>query len=347
MTELVEKLEKQGSLSEKELTMLIEGRNEAGLSDFLFERARAVRERYYGKDIYVRGLVEFSNFCKNDCYYCGIRRSNKDVSRYRLSEDEIFECCEKGYDLGFRTFVLQGGEDPWYDEKRIESLVKGIKKRFSDCAVTLSVGEHPKEAYKRWFEAGADRFLLRHETADDVHYRALHPEELSLENRKRCLYDLKELGYQVGCGFMVGSPFQKTEHIVKDLLFIKDFSPDMVGIGPFIPCRNTPFEKEKAGTLELTVFLLAVVRLMNPTVLLPATTALASIDPVGREKGILAGANVCMPNLSPQAVRGKYNLYDGKANSGSEAAEALAELSERVKKIGYNVVISRGDRIKA
>jgi biotin synthase len=264
-----------------------------------------------------------------------------------LSEADIIECCEKGYDLGFRTFVLQGGEDPWFNEKRIEGLVKGIKERFGDCAVTLSVGEHPKETYQRWFEAGADRFLLRHETADDIHYRALHPEELTLENRKRCLYDLKEIGYQVGCGFMVGSPFQKTEHIVKDLLFIREFSTDMVGIGPFIPCKNTPFEKEKAGTLELTVFLLAVVRLMNPTVLLPATTALASIDPLGREKGILAGANVCMPNLSPQDVRDKYNLYDGKVSSGSEAAEALVELSERVKKIGYNIVISRGDRIKA
>lgn len=343
MIELVEKLEKQGSLSEKELTMLIEGRNEAGLSDFLFEKARAVRERYYGKEIYVRGLIEFSNFCKNDCYYCGIRRSNKDVSRYRLSEDEIFECCEKGYDLGFRTFVLQGGEDPWYDEKRIESLVKGIKKRFGDCAVTLSVGEHPKEAYKRWFEAGADRFLLRHETADVVHYRALHPEELSLENRKRCLYDLKEIGYQVGCGFMVGSPYQTSAHLARDLKFIEEFGPDMCGIGPFIPHKDTPFAKETAGNVELTCYLLSIIRLIKPNILLPATTALGSLTEDGREKGILAGANVVMPNLSPAAVRKKYMLYNNKVSDGAESAQKRETLEERMFSIGYRVVTDRGD----
>ncbi len=342
MISLIEKLERQRTLSPEEFAYLIDNRNEESAS-LLFEKAVNSRKKYYGNDVYIRGLIEFTNYCKNDCLYCGIRRSNKTVERYRLKCEDILLCCAEGYKLGYRTFVLQGGEDPWYTPERIESLVRAIKKNHPDCAVTLSVGEHPKEVYQKWFDAGADRYLLRHETADDCHYATLHPAELTLENRKRCLYDLKDIGYQVGCGFMVGSPNQTTEHLVKDLLFIRKFEPDMVGIGPFIPHHATPFKDEKQGSLELTVYLLAIVRLMLPNVLLPATTALGSIHPQGREKGILAGANVCMPNLSPENVRKNYSLYDNKLSTGAEAAQKCGDLALRMESIGYRIVTARGD----
>ena len=345
MKALIEKLEHQRTLSAAEFTALIEGRNEEA-AKLLFEKADRQRQRIYGKDVYLRGLIEFSNYCKNDCYYCGIRRSNRKAQRYRLMPEEIMDCCAQGYELGYRTFVLQGGEDPWYNADRIEELVRCIKRKFPDCALTLSVGEHPREVYQRWYDAGADRYLLRHETADARHYGTLHPAEMSLENRMRCLWDLKEIGYQVGCGFMVGSPGQTAEHLAKDLLFIRELEPHMVGIGPFIPQKDTPFGNETAGTLELTVYLLAVIRLMLPDVLLPATTALGTIHPLGREKGILAGANVCMPNLSPTAVRKKYALYDNKICTGDEAAECVQCLRRRIESIGYQVSPTRGDHCK-
>lgn len=344
MTGLIEKLERERTLSAVEFVTLIEGRNEE-TAQLLFEKAVARRQKYYGKDVYLRGLIEFTNYCKNDCYYCGIRRSNRKAQRYRLTKEEILDCCRTGYGLGYRTFVLQGGEDPWYTPERIEDLVRTIKKDYPDCAVTLSVGEHPKEVYQRWYDAGADRYLLRHETADACHYRSLHPNAMSLENRMRCLWDLKQIGYQVGCGFMVGSPGQTAEHLAKDLLFIRKLEPHMVGIGPFIPQKDTPFGNETAGTLELTLYLLAIIRLMLPDVLLPATTALGTIHPLGREKGILAGANVCMPNLSPTGVRKKYALYDNKICTGDEAAECVQCLRRRIESIGYEVAAGRGDHI--
>lgn len=342
MTELILKLEREHSLSESEYKYLLDNRDEY-TAELLFEKARAVREKYYGHDVYVRGLIEFTNYCKNNCYYCGIRAGNKCAERYRLSEDEILACCEIGYQTGYRTFVLQGGEDPVYTPDRIESLVRRVKKTYPDCAITLSVGEHPKDVYKAWFDAGADRYLLRHETADAKHYSMLHPENLTLDRRMECLYSLKEIGYQVGCGFMVGSPWQTTANLAKDMKFIEDFMPHMVGIGPFIPHKDTPFGDKKGGTLELTLFLLGIVRLISPKLLLPATTALGSIKENGRELGILAGANVCMPNLSPKDVRQKYMLYNNKLTSGAEAAEDFALLSARMKNIGYDVVVSRGD----
>lgn len=344
MRALIEKLERERTLSSEEFTALIEGRNEE-TAQLLYEKAVCRRQKFYGKDVYLRGLIEFTNYCKNDCYYCGIRCSNRNAQRYRLMPEDILDCCRQGYKLGYRTFVLQGGEDPWYTPERIEQLVRRIKAEFPDCAVTLSVGEHPREIYQRWYLAGADRYLLRHETADFCHYRHLHPETMSLENRMRCLWDLKDIGYQVGCGFMVGSPGQKAEHLAKDLLFIRELEPHMVGIGPFIPQKDTPFGNEKAGTLELTLYLLAIIRLMLPDVLLPATTALGTIHPLGREKGILAGANVCMPNLSPTAVRKKYALYDNKICTGDEAAECVQCLRRRVESIGYEVAPGRGDHI--
>ena len=342
MKDLIQKLETEHRLSPQELQRLIDGRNAAS-AQLLAETASHLRQQHYGKDVYVRGLIEFTNWCKNNCLYCGIRRGNTNAQRYRLTQEEILGCCHAGYELGYRTFVLQGGEDPWYTPEKIEALVKAIKSRYPDCAITLSVGEQPREVYQCWFDAGADRYLLRHETADQCHYESLHPRKMSFDNRMRCLKDLKEIGYQVGCGFMVGSPGQSTEHLVKDLLFLKKFQPHMVGIGPFIPQKDTPFGRETAGTLELTVYLLSIIRLLLPDVLLPATTALGTIHPQGRELGILAGANVCMPNLSPITVRKKYALYDNKICTGDEAAECVQCLKNRMESIGYQIVVNRGD----
>lgn len=311
--------------------------------EYLYKHAREIADQVYGKRIFKRGLIEFTNYCKNDCYYCGIRRSNTNAQRYRLEKETILECCKTGYTLGFRTFVLQGGEDAYFTDERICEIVSAIHKQYPDCAITLSIGEKSKESYQKYFDAGANRYLLRHETANKAHYEKLHPNTLSLEQRKQCLLDLKEIGYQVGCGFMVGSPYQTMETIYEDLCFIKELQPHMVGIGPFIPQKDTPFAKESAGTLEMTLRLLAIIRLLHPHVLLPATTALGTIHENGRELGILAGANVVMPNLSPIDVREKYKLYDNKICMGDEAAEGDANLRERMKKIGYELVVDRGD----
>jgi len=339
---LADKLYERHTLDRSELYELLSERTEEA-AEYLSRLAREVRESIYGRDVYLRGLIEFTNYCKNDCYYCGIRRSNRSCERYRLSEEQILECCKTGHELGFRTFVLQGGEDPYYTDERMCAIVREIKTRYPDCAVTLSVGERSRESYAKLREAGADRYLLRHETADPEHYAKIHPSELSCENRMRCLRDLKELGYQVGCGFMVGSPYQTLDNIVTDLEFIKEFKPHMVGIGPFIPHHATPFSDMPAGTLELTVYLLSIIRLLLPDVLLPATTALGTIHPRGRELGLLAGANVVMPNLSPTDVRKKYMLYDNKICTGDEAAECRRCLERRVESVGYRIVVSRGD----
>ncbi len=309
----------------------------------MFGKARKLREKYYGKDVYIRGLIEFTNYCKNDCFYCGIRRSNKNCSRYRLSEQEIYSCCEEGYKLGFRTFVLQGGEDNFYTDEKLCRIISYIKSCFPDCAVTLSIGEKAYEQYKAYFDAGADRYLLRHETANNKHYEKLHPKELSLDNRKKCLYNLKKIGYQVGTGFMVGSPYQTAESLAEDLLFIKELNPQMVGIGPFITHRDTPFAGFKSGTMEQTLLMIGLIRLTLPHALIPSTTALGTINPQGREKGILAGANVVMPNLSPTAVRKKYMLYDNKICTGDESAQCRSCMERRIESVGYRVVVSKGD----
>jgi len=344
MNDLILKLEKEEKLNKEEWIRLIKGRT-AETAEFLFERAREVRHAHYGKDVYIRGLIEFTNYCRNDCYYCGIRRSNGCLSRYRLTEEEILSCCRNGYRLGFRTFVLQGGEDGWFTREKMTAVIRAIHKEFPDCAITLSVGEREKEEYQEYFDAGANRFLLRHETANEAHYRYLHPAELSLQRRKECLWYLRHIGYQVGSGIMVGSPGQTVECLAEDLLFLQELQPHMVGIGPFIPHKDTPFREEAAGTLELTLFLLGCVRLMLPKVLMPATTALSTIHPDGRKKGILAGANVVMPNLSPMESRNLYSLYDNKRCMGNEAAEGLALLKKEMHEIGYTVVSARGDAL--
>ena len=331
-----------GALSEEEFAELIEARDEESAA-LLAERATAVRRAVYGDAVYTRGLIEISNICKNDCLYCGLRRGNAALERYRLAPEEILACAEEGHRLGFRTFVLQGGEDGYYTDEVLCGVVSELKARFPDSAVTLSMGERGRESYRRLFEAGTDRYLLRHETADAAHYARLHPPEMSFENRMRCLRDLRDIGYQVGCGFMVGSPHQTARCLAKDLAFIQAFKPDMCGIGPFIPHRDTPFRAEPAGSLELTLFLLSVIRLIHPPVLLPATTALGTIHPRGREMGILAGANVVMPNLSPVGVREKYALYDGKICTGEESAQCRGCLERRMAAIGCHLAVDRGD----
>ncbi len=340
--EIVDGLENGAGLSKDALAALLLCGDMEEIA-YLKARARQAADRVFGKDIYIRGLIEFTNYCKNDCYYCGIRCGNEKAQRYRLTRKQILECCRQGYALGFRTFVLQGGEDAYFTEKRVCAIVYDIKSKFADCAVTLSIGEKSRRTYQAYFDAGADRYLLRHETANSAHYAKLHPSQMRLENRKRCLYDLKEIGYQAGAGFMVGSPFQTVDTIYEDLRFLGELGPHMVGIGPFIPHRDTPFAHAQAGTLEMTLRLLSIIRLLHPRVLLPATTALGTIHPAGRELGVQAGANVVMPNLSPPQVRKQYQLYDNKRCMGDEAAEHKQELAKRMADIGYRLVVSRGD----
>ncbi|MGN0170577.1 MAG: [FeFe] hydrogenase H-cluster radical SAM maturase HydE [Lachnospiraceae bacterium] len=343
--ELIHKLKDKKSLSLAEWEDLIAAENEENRK-YAANVARSIRERYYGKAVYVRGLIEFTNYCRNDCLYCGIRRSNPRAERYRLSKEEILDCCKQGYELGFRTFVLQGGEDPYYTDERMADIIRTIKEQYPDCAITLSIGEKEESSYRMFFKAGAERYLLRHETADEEHYRRLHPQELSLQNRKKCLWMLKEIGYQVGCGFMVGSPGQTQKTLAQDMKFIEELQPQMVGIGPFVPHHDTPFSKEPAGKVEQTLYLLSLLRILKPDLLIPATTALGTLDPLGREKGMGAGANVVMPNLSPVSVRKKYELYDHKICTGEEAAECKNCLQARMQSVGYELVISRGDPCK-
>ncbi|MBO5522257.1 MAG: [FeFe] hydrogenase H-cluster radical SAM maturase HydE [Roseburia sp.] len=340
--EIVDRIERTRNLDRESLELLLTTEDGA-LREYLAAKARETAQRIYGNCVYIRGLIEFTNYCKNDCYYCGIRRSNGCAERYRLSEEEILNCCKNGYELGFRTFVLQGGEDGFYTDERICEMVSEIKRRYPDCAVTLSIGERERKSYEAFFKAGADRYLLRHETADEAHYKKLHPEEMSFQHRMQCLAELKEIGYQTGCGFMVGSPYQTFDTLYEDLQFIRELQPEMVGIGPFIPQKDTPFGKMQAGTMEQTLRLLSIIRLLHPSVLLPATTALGTIHPKGRELGILAGANVVMPNLSPVAVREKYKLYDNKICTGDEAAECRYCMERRMESIGYQVAVNRGD----
>ena len=321
---------------------LLSNRN-SEIEAYAFEKAREVSQQYYGNKVFARGLVEFTNYCKNNCYYCGIRCANKKVERYRLTKEEILSCCRIGNELGFKTFVLQGGEDPFFTDEKILDIIAAIKEEYPDNALTLSFGERSYASYLSFKNADADRYLLRHETANPEHYSRLHPKNLSNIPRKQCLFDLQQIGFQTGTGFMVGSPYQTIENLVEDMLFIAEFKPQMLGIGPFIPHKDTPFADFPAGSVELTLFLLALSRLLLPHVLLPATTALGTLDSQGREKAVLAGANVVMPNLSPLNVRKKYMIYNNKIATGLEAAEGVKKLSESMTAIGYELVHERGD----
>lgn len=338
----IQQLRKRHNLSNEDLAQLLTTITEQE-REYLYEQARQEKERTYGKDVYVRGLIEFSNVCRRDCYYCGIRKSNEKANRYRLKSEEILSCVREGYELGFRTVVLQSGEDVWYTKQRVRDLILAIKNEYPDMAVTLSLGERESEEYRCWKEAGADRYLLRHETASEKHYQMLHPANMSLAHRKECLFTLRKLGYQVGAGMMIGSPAQTVECLIEDFRFLQELQPHMIGIGPFISHCETPFASDENGTCECTQTVLAIVRLLFPKVLLPSTTALATIDKDGREKGLLAGANVLMPNLSPFAVRGKYELYQDKVSMGTESAQGLVQLKKRVESVGYRIVMERGD----
>lgn len=340
--EMIENLDKNEKLEKEEFRCILTESDEKEI-EWIKRKARNITDEIYGKNIFLRGLIECSNYCKNDCYYCGIRNSNKNVSRYRLDEKQILECCQQGYELGFRTFVIQGGEDVCYTDSVLVKIIEKIKVNFPECAITLSLGERDRESYQRLKEAGADRYLLRHETANPKHYAKLHPGKMSWEYRKQCLYWLKELGYQVGCGFMVGTPYQTMDDLVEEMFFLKEINPHMIGIGPFLSHKDTPFRNEKNGSLTMTLLLLSLIRIMHKRILLPATTALATLDTRGRELGILAGANVLMPNLSPVSQRKKYALYDGKVCMGDEAAECRVCLEKRLESIGYHSVTDRGD----
>ena len=343
MSELIEKLRGTQDLTDAEFLTLL---STDAYDDELREAADAVRIENYGRDVYLRGLIEFSNYCKNNCLYCGIRHDNRKVTRYRLTKEQILSCCAEGHALGYRTFVLQSGEDPYYTDERVCEIVSEIHTRYPDCAITLSIGEKSRESYQAYFDAGAQRYLLRHETANVEHYGKLHPASMSCENRKRCLYDLKAIGYQVGAGIMVGSPFQTLEHIVEDIRFMQDLQPDMIGVGPFLSHKDTPFRDAPNGSLALTLRLLGILRLVFPEVLLPATTALGTLHPRGRELGLQMGANVVMPNLSPTAVRENYMLYDNKICTGDESAQCKGCMSARTASVGYRVVMDRGDALR-
>ena len=339
--ELAEKLIRTHSLDRQEYQELIEGRNPQTAARLAEEAVKAGRA-VFGNQVYTRGLIEISNICKNNCYYCGIRAANTACVRYRLTPQQILECAGEGYGLGFRTFVLQGGEDPFFTDEVLCDLISAIKKRFPDCAVTLSLGERERESYEKLFAAGADRYLLRHETADQRLYEKLHPSSMSFTHRMQCLKDLKEIGYQTGAGFMVGAPGQTARELAEDLEFIGRLRPQMCGIGPFIPHHETIYANEPSGSVELTLYLISILRLIHPAMLIPATTALGTADPMGREKGILSGANVVMPNLSPTEVRKQYELYDNKICTGDESAQCRSCLELRMKSIGYELAVSRG-----
>ena len=342
MKQWVDKLRREGTLPPEELRMLLTGCDAETLRH-INEQAREVSLQHFGNKIYIRGLIEVSNCCRNNCYYCGIRKGNPHIERYRLSLESILDCCKQGYELGFRTFVLQGGEDPVLTDDRMEATVSAIRQHYPECAITLSLGEKSREAYERLFRAGANRYLLRHETFDQSHYHQLHPSEMSGEHRLQCLRDLKEIGFQTGTGIMVGSPGQTVDHLIQDILFIEKLRPQMIGIGPFLPHHDTPFAQQPSGTVEQTLLLLSIFRLMHPSALIPSTTALATLAPNGRERGILAGANVVMPNLSPREERKKYELYNDKASLGAESAEGLIALQKLLQSIGYEISLERGD----
>jgi biotin synthase len=342
MNGLIEKLKNTSDLTDSEFNQILS----TDIYDKILAReADIIRRKYYNDSVYLRGLIEFTNYCKNNCLYCGIRCSNKNLRRYRLTENEILDCCRVGHALGYRTFVLQGGEDNFYTDEILCDIIFKIKNNFPDCAITLSIGEKSKESYKKYFNAGAERYLLRHETANNSHYKKIHPDNMNPDNRKRCLFNLKEIGYQIGTGIMVQSPFQTVENIIEDLRFMQELQPDMIGIGPFISHEDTPFKDFENGTLEMTLRLISLLRLCFPKALIPATTALGTINPIGRELGLMCGANVVMPNLSPKDVRKFYSLYDNKICTGEEAAECRGCLERRINNAGYRIVESRGDSL--
>lgn len=340
--QLIDKLCLKEPLSKEEFVTLIGLTKEDDFA-YLCIKANQIKEETFGKYVYIRGLIEFTNYCKNDCYYCGIRCSNKKAQRYRLSFEDILASCDMGEQLGIQTYVLQGGEDPFFTDEKLIEIVQKIKEKYPHKAITLSVGERTDESYLKLKKNGVDRYLLRHETATKSHYEQLHPGNLTLENRLECLRKLKQAGFQTGAGFMVGSPFQNDEHLANDLLLLKELQPEMVGIGPFIHHNDTPFKDFSDGSVRKTVLMVALTRLLLPKALIPSTTALASLNQDGRKMALLSGANVVMPNLTPAGNRKKYLLYQNKISAGEETAECFHQLKEEIESIGLKMDLFRGD----
>lgn len=341
--ELIDKLEATHSLDESEYFQLLSDDLPSEEAEYLRQRARDVTDKIFGRDVRIRGLIEVTNVCRNDCYYCGLRHSNKRLKRYTLSKEQILDCCRSGHEIGFRTFVLQGGENPALSVDQVEEIVKLIHSEFPDSAITLSLGEWSDEAYVKFKEAGATRYLLRQESITSEHYSKLHPDLMSLENRIRCLKTLKRLGYQTGTGIMVGAPFQTVDDIIRDLIFMTELQPEMIGIGPFLPHSDTPFGKHAPGELKLTLKLISILRLMFQHANIPSTTALASLDTNGRISGLQAGANVVMPNLTLGAYRKQYSLYNNKAAFGLESAEGIGLLRQELAKADLYITTEKGD----
>ena len=341
MRNLINKLYQEQTLSKANLMTLLRNMNDED-REYLYEKAYSVRYENYKNSVYVRGLIEFSNYCKNDCSYCGISTHNKDITRYHMTPEEIHKTTEIGYDLGFRTFVLQGGEDTSFTDEVFADIIRSVKSAFSDVAITLSIGERSKSSYQMLYDAGADRFLIRHETINKKLYESLHP-KMSFDSRIQALYDLKDIGYQIGTGFMVGVPGQTIEDLADDLLFIKELDSHMIGIGPFIPHKNTPLKDEPSGSAELTYTLIAILRLMLPKSLIPSTTSLATLHTNNRYKGFQVGANVVMPNLTPYDYKKKYQLYDGKKITDTESYEALEQLKTQCVDAGFYLDMAKGD----
>ena len=344
MKELIERLASEHTLDASTMVLLLHcAAHDTATLTLLRDTAVRTAQEQFGLGIYIRGLIELSSHCHRDCLYCGLRRSNSTAERYRLTQEEVLACCEEGYRLGFRTFVLQAGEDATHTDDWLEALIAEIRSRYPEAAITLSLGERSEASYLRLRQAGADRYLLRHEAANEKLYTSLHPHGRGLQHRLACAEALQRAGYQVGLGMMIGVKGQTIGHIVEDLKLMERMRPEMVGIGPFIPHPSTPLGSEPAGALGLTLATLAIARLLLPQALIPSTTALATLTPTGRLEGILSGANVVMPNLSPSDVRAKYAIYENKASWGAEAAEGLAALEAELSSIGYHIDYTRGD----
>lgn len=341
---LIDKLYINNSLEKNELKFLLKNLNPL-MREYLIEKAFETRKKIYGKTVYFRGLMEITNICKHNCLYCGIRAKNSKADRYSLSKETILNCCFSGYNLGYRTFVLQGGENSKITDEFLIDIISILKNKFKDIAITLSLGERGKNSFKKLYDAGADRYLIRHETFNKKLYKKLHP-NMSYKNRIKSLYILKKIGYQVGSGFLIGLPSLKLEDYYKDLIFLKKLKPHMIGIGPFIPHINTPLKNEKGGSSYDTITLIAILRLLLPDVLLPATTALVTLDPNSRNLAFRAGANVIMPNISPLSSRKKYTLYNGKAFLGDEAGEEMEIIIKHIKEAGFIPVLSKGDNVR-
>jgi biotin synthase len=310
----------------------------------LFAMADDIRKRYFKDEVHIRGIIEFSNYCMKNCFYCGLRRDNKTIERYRISEDEIIDTALKAGELGYKTILLQSGEDGGYTIEGLCAIIKRIRSNL-DCAITLSLGEKSFDEYRSLRDAGADRYLLRFETSDRGLFNKLKPDS-SYENRLDCIKNLKKLGFQVGSGFMVGLPGQTYEILADDILLLRELDLDMIGIGPFLSHHNTPLGNSASGTLDLTLRALAIIRILMPDVHIPATTAMGTVEKGGREKALQCGANVIMPNVTPIKYRKYYEIYPNKICIDDAPSDCRACIEGMLKSLGRAAATNKGDSIK-